>query len=90
MTDRFFNDVEIPDLPSNASIPNPDSGFIQLVGKGGKLVVMNSQGTEVIVEKQVQTQLMVDNGNASTQFQNYVLRLDFGNGGASINPTGAI
>ena len=34
------------------------------------------------------TELRVDNGQANTTFQNYVLRLDFGQSGANINPTG--
>ena len=36
----------------------------------------------------VQTVLKVDGGNASTSFPEYLLRMDFGANGASINPTG--
>lgn len=34
------------------------------------------------------TQLLVDGGQANTVFTQYLLRLDFGTGGANINPTG--
>ena len=34
------------------------------------------------------TQLLVDGGQANTAFTQYLLRLDFGTGGANINPTG--
>ncbi len=34
------------------------------------------------------TTLKINGGAANTTFQNYLLRLDFGSGGASINPTG--
>lgn len=49
----------------------------------GKLteVELQNQNTETTV-------LKIDNGNASTVFQDYVLRLDFGKNGANINPTG--
>lgn len=33
-------------------------------------------------------QLNIDGGAANTTFQNYLLRLDFGANGATINPTG--
>lgn len=35
------------------------------------------------------TVLKVDGGQAATQFPEYVLRLDFGTNGASINPSGS-
>lgn len=34
------------------------------------------------------TVLKVDNGSATTTFPQFLLRLDFGQGGATINPTG--
>lgn len=34
------------------------------------------------------TELRIDGGNSSTVFNNYLLRMDFGIGGASINPEG--
>lgn len=34
------------------------------------------------------TVLKVDGGQAATTFPDYLLRLDFGSGGASINPGG--
>lgn len=88
MGDRFHKDIEIPDVPIGLEIPAPDPGFLQLVGRDGKLAVKNSAGQETIIEPQVQTQLNIDGGMAATVFQNYLLRLDFGANGASINPTG--
>lgn len=46
--------------------------------------------TEVDVQAQggETTVLKIDNGSASTTFTDYLLRLDFGINGASINPTG--
>lgn len=55
------------------------------------VALVDGQLTEVDVQTQgggETTVLKVDNGNASTTFPEYVLRLDFGNNGASINPTG--
>jgi hypothetical protein len=34
------------------------------------------------------TELRIDGGMAATTFQDYLLRLDFGSGGANINPGG--
>ena len=53
---------------------NPFTGTFDAVGVSGAAVAP--------------TQLLVDGGQAATVFQQYVLRLDFGSNGATINPTG--
>lgn len=68
----------------------------------GSLASQESGGDTFITQKIVQsdpylpsnggggttTELRIDNGTASTTFTDYVLRMDFGAGGANINPTG--
>lgn len=87
MADRFYNDIEVPVLPPG-SPPAPAGGFLSVYGRDGKLVTKNAAGVEVVHEPSVQTQLNIDGGNASTTFGDYLLRLDFGANGATINPTG--
>ena len=48
MADRFYKDIELPDL-TGVTPPAPDSGFIQVYGKGGKLAYQAADGIEVIV-----------------------------------------
>lgn len=81
MADRFYNDIELPDLVDTSGLAAPDNGFIQVYGKGGKLAYMDSTGVETVVDMTV---LKIDNGNANTQFNEYVLRMDFGKNGANI------
>ena len=81
MADRFYNDIELPDLVDTSGLAAPDNGFIQVYGKGGKLAYMDSTGVETVVDMTV---LKIDNGNANTQFNDYVLRMDFGKNGANI------
>ena len=81
MADRFYNDIELPDLVDSSGLAAPDNGFIQVYGKGGKLAYMDSTGVETVVDMTV---LKIDNGNANTQFNEYVLRMDFGKNGANI------
>lgn len=52
MSDRFFNDIELPDLPSEISLQTPENGFIQIFGRIGKLALTNSQGIESILISQ--------------------------------------
>lgn len=87
MPDRFYNDVELPELPPGTPA-TPANGFLSVYARDGKLVTKNDAGQEVVHEPSVQTQLNVDGGSAATTFQNYLLRLDFGANGASINPMG--
>lgn len=81
MADRFYNDIELPDLVDTSGLAAPDNGFIQVYGKSGKLAYMDSTGVETVVDMTV---LKIDNGNANTQFNEYVLRMDFGKNGANI------
>lgn len=76
MADRFYKDIELPDVAIN--LPAPDAGFIQVYGKNGKLAYQNSTGAETVVEPQVVTKLIIDGGSPSTAPENYVLRFDFG------------
>lgn len=86
MSDTFYTPVDIAETNQNT---NPPVGFQRLQAKpSGKLSVINSDGVETIIEAQIQTVLKVDGGAANTAFPSYVLRLDFGNNGANINPTG--
>ena len=52
------------------------------------LALVDGKQTEVIIQQSQTTMLRVDGGNATTTFQDFLLRLDFGQNGASINPTG--
>lgn len=49
MADRFYKDIELPDL-TGVTPSAPDSGFIQVYGKGGKLAYQAADGIEVIAE----------------------------------------
>lgn len=88
MGDRFYNDVELPELPPGTPA-TPAPGFMSVYARDGKLVTKNDAGQEVVHEPAVQTQLRISGGNSATTFTDYKLRLDFGSvGGSSINPTG--
>lgn len=88
MSDRFYRDIEIPDLTDEVLEP-PPAGFIQVFGRNNKLAYSDSNGVETVVGTGGgSTQLLVDGGGASTTFNQFLLRLDFGSGGASINPSG--
>lgn len=52
------------------------------------LALVAGRVEEVIVTQSETTVLKIDGGAANTTFPQYLLRLDFGQGGASINPTG--
>lgn len=49
MSDRFYKDIELPDLPLSVAIPAPSTGFIQLVGREGKLSFTDAAGKETIL-----------------------------------------
>lgn len=51
MADRFYKDIELPDL-TGVTPSAPDSGFIQIYGKQGKLAYQAADGIEVIVGEQ--------------------------------------
>jgi hypothetical protein len=53
MADRFYKDLELPDLTVNKNLPNPDAGYIQLVGNDNRLTVQDSTGHKSILEPQV-------------------------------------
>ena len=81
MADRFYKDIEIPDI--SVTLPAPDPGFVQIYGKNGKLAYQNSTGTETILdfqqqEAQIVSSLIIDGGSASTTPQQVALKIDFG------------
>jgi len=76
MADRFYKDIEVPDVTT--SPPAPDAGFVQIYGRGGKLAYRASTGPEVILETTVTPQISIDGGNAATMPQHVALRIDFG------------
>ena len=78
MSDRFYKDIELPNISENITPPAPPSDFIQLYGKNGKLVVHDSLNVETVIEPTVVTKLIVDGGSPATVPQNFVLRFDFG------------
>ena len=53
------------------------------------LALVAGRVEEVIVQQSETTILKVDGGAANTTFPQYLLRLDFGQNGSTINPTGA-
>jgi len=56
---------------------------------GAPVTSVNGMTGEVVLPSNTVTQLQIDGGSASTIFTSYLLRMDFGSGGANINPTGA-
>lgn len=52
------------------------------------LALVDGVVTEVLVQAGSTTVLKVDGGAANTTFPDFMLRLDFGRNGASINPSG--
>lgn len=52
------------------------------------LALVSGRVEEIIVQQSQTTVLKVDGGAANTTFPDFLLRLDFGQGGATINPTG--
>lgn len=58
---------------------DPDTGQVQEVADGDTIVGSASGQT---------TLLKIDGGAAATTFPDYLLRLDFGRNGATINPSG--
>lgn len=45
MSDRFYKDIEIPEIPEGMELSPPSPGFVQLYGKSGKIVWQSSGGT---------------------------------------------
>jgi len=52
------------------------------------LALVDGVVQEVVVQVGSQTVLRVDGGSATTTFPDFLLRLDFGANGATINPSG--
>lgn len=52
------------------------------------LALVDGKQTEVIIQQSQTTVLKVDGGAANTTFPDFLLRLDFGQGGSTINPSG--
>lgn len=90
MSDQFNTGIQLPNVPAEENARNPQEGYIRLYGKANDLIGRLPDGTEINYASSGQTTtfLNVDGGMANTVFANYVLRLDFGANGASINPTG--
>lgn len=87
MSDTFYKP---PLLAETTDTSTPPAGFQKIQAKpDGFIYVKNSSGTETKLGAGEQTTVLkIDNGTASTVFPDYLLRLDFGTNGASINPTG--
>jgi len=82
----FYGPIDIS-TTSDTGLPPPN--FLRLKHKpDGKLYLQKSTGVEQVIEQTTVTQLLVDGGQANTTFNQFLLRLDFGSGGANINPTG--
>jgi len=89
MSDRFYKDIELPNLSSSTLATNPltkpDAGFIQLYGIDGKLAIQDPNNSLTIAEKK---QLYIqNNGNSVPEQQtyadntiNYLLYVVNGNG----------
>ena len=75
MADRFYKDIEVPDVTT--SPPAPDAGFVQIYGRGGKLAYRASTGPEVILDLAA-VGVSIDGGNATTTYTQPALRIDFG------------
>lgn len=92
MTDLFGTGIQIPDLESGQARPADTPGFIRVFSRNQKLYGIDSNNVEHELSGAAggNTNFLVDGGAAATTFQNYLLRFDFGNGGANINPTGTI
>lgn len=89
MGDRFYKDIEVPNLADSSAIGTDDPNFISVYAKNGKLASKDADNVETIYGVGSKTpELRIDGGMAATTFTNYVLRLDFGAGGATINPEG--
>lgn len=78
MADRFGREIDIPDVGAGVSVPLPPTGAISLYGRSGKLAVLNTAGTETILERVVTPQISIDGGNAATVPAHVALRIDFG------------
>lgn len=80
------------DIVKTNDTDNPDAQHVRLKAKpSGEVYAVDSDGTERKMTNDAPvttTQLNIDGGASSTVFGNYLLRLDFGSGGATINPTG--
>ena len=50
MADRFFKDIEVPDLPTEIDIDSPDDGFVSIYGKDGKLAYLDNGGQEYVIQ----------------------------------------
>lgn len=89
MGDRFYKDIEVPNVTDSSAIGTNDPNFISVYAKDGKLASKDADNVETVYGVgSTTTELRVDGGMAATTFNNYLLRLDFGSGGATINPTG--
>lgn len=69
MADRFYKDIELPDLVDTSGLAAPDNGFIQVYGKSGKLAYMDSTGVETVVDMTV-VSTHVEQTDPHTQYYN--------------------
>lgn len=49
MADRFYKDIEVPDLPPEVTLDPPEPGFIGVYGRNGQLAYINAAGLEVLL-----------------------------------------
>jgi hypothetical protein len=89
MSDTVYNPIKIAETTDTST---PPAGFQKLQAKpDGFLYVKNSAGVETRLGSGAggeTTVLKIDGGLANTTFPDYLIRLDFGNNGSTINPTG--
>jgi len=80
------------DLVQNNDASVPDGGFTRIKAKvDGDVVVILPSGVEksIVNEAPVTvTQLNINGGASNTVFSDYLIRLDFGANGSTINPSG--
>lgn len=90
MADAFTTGIQLPDLTEGRARNADQEGLLRIFSRQKKLYGVDVNNVEYPLsgESGQTVFLNIDNGNASTVFQDYVLRLDFGKNGANINPTG--
>ncbi len=90
MPDTFFNPLDVVEIAATPT--TPASGYQRSYPKSnGKWYVLNSAGVETQITNEAtatQTFLNLDGGASDTTFPEYLVRLDFGADGSTINPSG--
>lgn len=78
MADRLGRELDLPDVAVGVNVPLPPTNAVSIYGRSGKLAVLNTAGTETILERVVTPQISIDGGNAATVPAHVALRIDFG------------